>query len=227
MPLKIPKPCKEKYNSMSPSELGKICTVCNTEVVDFTNWETKEILTFIQNSKGKVCGKLNSNQTRKTYAFSLNYRRLMSIGASLLLIGNWNLTSAKESAKFPFLQNINLINNSKIQYITDSVLVQFLDVNNRKIPHIKIINLQSQKWYETDSNGFLKLPVLENDQNLYESRHLGYTNKLFKIKSTNQNQVLKITIAQHEEVIGEIRVKYPLKTRIKRIFNKLSVRDES
>ena len=62
MKVNIPNPCTEKYDNMSPTELGRLCKVCNTEVVDFTNWETKDIVEYIQNSNQKVCGKLKLSQ---------------------------------------------------------------------------------------------------------------------------------------------------------------------
>lgn len=62
MKVNIPNPCSEKYESMSPTELGRVCKICNTEVVDFTNWETKDIVEYIKKSNQKVCGKLKVPQ---------------------------------------------------------------------------------------------------------------------------------------------------------------------
>ena len=59
MKVNIPNPCAEKYDNMSPIELGRLCKVCNTEVVDFTDWETKDNVEYIQKSNQKVCGKLS------------------------------------------------------------------------------------------------------------------------------------------------------------------------
>ncbi len=40
MSITAPKPCTEKWDNMSPSERGGHCSVCQTEVVDFTDWKT-------------------------------------------------------------------------------------------------------------------------------------------------------------------------------------------
>ena len=62
MNLNIPNPCTEKYDNMSPTSLGRLCKICNTEVVDFTNWEAKDIFKYIQKSNKNVCGKLKLSQ---------------------------------------------------------------------------------------------------------------------------------------------------------------------
>ncbi len=82
MNVKIPNPCNEKYEGMSPSELGRMCKVCNTEVVDFTNWETKDIVSYIQKSNQKVCGRMKS--PTYTELVHLNRMNWLSISASFL-----------------------------------------------------------------------------------------------------------------------------------------------
>ncbi len=62
--LTIAEPCHEKWNEMNPqnadSSAGRFCGVCDKTVVDFTNKNSVEISTILQNSTGKVCGRFNT-----------------------------------------------------------------------------------------------------------------------------------------------------------------------
>lgn len=46
MKITIPKPCDEKWESMTPQEKGRFCAVCSKTVRDFTNDSDDEILDY-------------------------------------------------------------------------------------------------------------------------------------------------------------------------------------
>jgi hypothetical protein len=57
--IRVDNPCHEDWDSMSPSEQGRFCGVCQTEVVDFIRMSDDEIIAFFQNYEGqKVCGRV-------------------------------------------------------------------------------------------------------------------------------------------------------------------------
>jgi len=49
-------PCYERWEDMSPSERGRLCAKCNTEIVDFRTSTEAEIERTIADSPVKVCG---------------------------------------------------------------------------------------------------------------------------------------------------------------------------
>ncbi|MDV7697550.1 hypothetical protein N6B72_11505 [Chryseobacterium soli] len=64
--LYIPNPCSENWESMSPQEKGKFCSVCSKCVIDFTQKQPQEILRIIDEKKdGEVCGRFYSHQLTK------------------------------------------------------------------------------------------------------------------------------------------------------------------
>ena len=76
--LRIPKPCHENWDSMQPNKEGRHCMACRKTVVDFSNMTDREILDYISNASGEVCGRvdsvqltrgLNENKTRKRFSF--------------------------------------------------------------------------------------------------------------------------------------------------------------
>ena len=57
MKITIPKPCDEKWESMTPQEKGRFCAVCSKTVRDFTNDSDDEILDYFSDSSSQnTCG---------------------------------------------------------------------------------------------------------------------------------------------------------------------------
>ena len=61
--IKIPKPCFENWEAMTPNMLGKFCGSCQENVVDFTNKSAVEIQKYLmENREKKVCGRFETSQ---------------------------------------------------------------------------------------------------------------------------------------------------------------------
>src|SRR5690606_17188028 len=120
MKIGIPNTCSEKYDNMSPTALGRLCKVCNTEVVDFTNWETKDIVSYIQNSNKKVCGKMKTFDSSKNSAL----KKWVRLAISLITITS-TITLANGSDK----TDSNLLSENTVitSYLQDSIIFQFID----------------------------------------------------------------------------------------------------
>lgn len=56
----IPIPCHENWQKMSVNKKGRFCNVCDKTVVDFTNKNSDEIKSIIDNSTGKLCGRFKT-----------------------------------------------------------------------------------------------------------------------------------------------------------------------
>lgn len=64
--ITIPKPCHEDWNKMTPDEMGRFCSVCSKEVIDFTSKNSDEIESYFNENTGKkICGKFNNNQLKQ------------------------------------------------------------------------------------------------------------------------------------------------------------------
>lgn len=60
----IPNPCSEHWHEMSPEEKGRFCAKCEKVVRDFTRSDPVRILNEYIAQKGKVCGRVRSDQLR-------------------------------------------------------------------------------------------------------------------------------------------------------------------
>jgi len=59
--IRIPEPCFENWNEMSPREQGRHCNACSKTVVDFTGWHPQEILFYLKANAG-TCGRFRNDQ---------------------------------------------------------------------------------------------------------------------------------------------------------------------
>lgn len=61
--IHIPKPCNENWETMSPQEKGRFCSVCNKCVIDFTQKQPEEIKQiFVERKDENICGRFYRNQ---------------------------------------------------------------------------------------------------------------------------------------------------------------------
>ena len=61
--LKIPEPCHEDWNTMTPVEKGRFCDSCQKQVVDFTGMSDEQVFAFFRKpATGSVCGRFMNDQ---------------------------------------------------------------------------------------------------------------------------------------------------------------------
>lgn len=63
--MRIPTPCHEDWNRMEPNEKGRHCLSCQKTVVDFTIMSDAEIVQYMKEAKGNVCGRLRAGQMNR------------------------------------------------------------------------------------------------------------------------------------------------------------------
>lgn len=64
--IKIPNPCSEKWETMSPLEKGSFCSVCSKCVIDFTEKRPEEIKQiFVERKDEIICGRFYKHQLHK------------------------------------------------------------------------------------------------------------------------------------------------------------------
>jgi hypothetical protein len=94
--LSIPQPCHERWDAMTPSEKGRFCASCQTQVVDFTGLSDREVIQLIERSSGKVCGRLHPQQLDRPMVFEPWVQRA-SVRFSGFFAGLMMLSSAQPS----------------------------------------------------------------------------------------------------------------------------------
>lgn len=87
--LSIHTPCQEKFKTFYPTEQGRFCHSCSTEVIDFTQMTDQDIVDFFDQEKRTICGRFQKSQL-KSYSpihtsTSTNYATLGVVGLSLVM----------------------------------------------------------------------------------------------------------------------------------------------
>jgi hypothetical protein len=72
--IRIPQPCTESWDAMTPAGLGRHCAACQKTVVDFSLKSDAEILAYLAKATGETCGRLRSNQLNRTLLPALGAR---------------------------------------------------------------------------------------------------------------------------------------------------------
>lgn len=72
MKIILPKPCHEKWETMTSQEKGRFCAVCLKTVRDFTNDSDDEILDyFSDHSSQNICGNFYESQLNRNMQYSI------------------------------------------------------------------------------------------------------------------------------------------------------------
>ena len=72
MKIILPKPCHEKWETMTSQEKGRFCAVCSKTVRDFTNNPDDEILDyFSDHSSQNICGNFYESQLNRNIQYSI------------------------------------------------------------------------------------------------------------------------------------------------------------
>ncbi len=70
MKIIIPAPCHENWDSMTPDEKGRFCSVCSKTVRDFRNAPDEEIIDAFSGSSENICGNFNETQLERDLRYS-------------------------------------------------------------------------------------------------------------------------------------------------------------
>lgn len=63
--IRLPQPCTESWNAMTPTATGRHCAACQKTVVDFTGKSDAEILTFLAQAGQHKCGRFATSQLNR------------------------------------------------------------------------------------------------------------------------------------------------------------------
>ncbi len=64
--LRVPEPCHENWNEMTPADKGRHCNACSKVVVDFTVMSDRQIIDYFAKTTHKTCGHFTASQLNRT-----------------------------------------------------------------------------------------------------------------------------------------------------------------
>lgn len=128
--IKIPIPCNEDWDKMTPKENGKHCDSCNKLVVDFTTMPTQDVLLyFVKNKAQKTCGHFYQEQIGTKYNSFHYYLLNAYCKADKLKLKSLRLATMALISFVLIITGCNTHSNNKEQITGDSVRVERNDTN--------------------------------------------------------------------------------------------------
>ena len=115
--IKIPKPCFENWEAMTPNTLGKFCGSCQKNVVDFTSKSTVEIQNYlIENKEKRVCGRFEASQLssitiqipQQVLLNQVHFHKMFLL-ALLIAMGTTLLSCADNEGKKQTIEKVEIV----------------------------------------------------------------------------------------------------------------------
>lgn len=221
--LKIDNPCRQDWTAMSQNENGKFCSHCSKTVVDFTTLTNSEVIQLIEQTSGKLCGRLTNQQLNRFLATNQpsSYSRLYKILAGLMLVGTTENALATDR---PTLQTeiFSIADNEELttrhfekneKRLTDSlkniVFGKAFDAHTKEpLSFASIFIKDSKTGVMTDFDGNFKLIIPDNlltEKIVLVVTYIGYEKTEITIDKKDLPITIELLVIPPENVlVGEI-----------------------
>lgn len=212
--LDIRKPCSEKWENFTPTTAGGFCSVCSTDVVDFTTMSDEEIIAHFNKASGKTCGRFRADQLKKYKAVAMPAVRP---GARLLragFVGLFVLLISRPGVALPTPTNTNTTwayhsVASTDEVLPDDYLVKGIVKDEEGQPLAGAsVYLKSDPKLGTicDANGNFEFPKKLKEGDVIVFSFIGYEPKEYVVtKEVNETIELKLTMT-YTVLLGDVSV---------------------
>jgi hypothetical protein len=113
--FKIPEPCHEDWQSMSPQPQGRFCDKCCHVVVDFSAKTNSEISEYLRSKRGeRVCGRVRREQLNKSGVSNFKSRYRIFFAALYFVFGGLLFTSCGNPSNDDVMGKIKQANSDTI-----------------------------------------------------------------------------------------------------------------
>ncbi len=164
--LRIPEPCNEKWENMTPTPNGRFCHVCEREILDFTQLSHRELAQKLDNNEN-ICGRFLDSQLNVDL-YSLKHKKVKDAGILLTLTSIMAATlptfaqkdtiSTQIENRSDYKTDTAFIN--KVKNLPNSVLVEGIvkeSVTNEPIPFVSVYQKGIKIEVITDFEGHFKI----------------------------------------------------------------------
>jgi hypothetical protein len=222
--ISIAKPCAENWEEMLPAEQGRHCAACERLIIDFSVKTDQEILEYIKQSNGKLCGRFSNNQLDRDLIQESNTRKISlweKVAASLLFFISVDKANASDLSIAP--KNLSYIetrtdtdkniHREKEVEKKDTLIFRGTVIDektNEAIPFAAVIIHPYNRVCQTDFDGKFELIIPAHQKSVVLTiKCIGFYDKTTNVKLDNRNLIVK-----NAEVSDKIAVKFALKSHL-------------
>ncbi|TWO32753.1 hypothetical protein E1J38_007755 [Seonamhaeicola sediminis] len=217
--ISINNPCKAQFNTFNKTSNGGFCNTCKTEVIDFRNMTSTELIRFLKQNYSVTCGIFKSSQMKTPSNLliykskrGLSYFRALLI-AAFSLVAIQNVHAQQKGTSNQVSQSIQTVQQADL--LTGVVL----DHENLPLPGLSIVLKGTKIGTATDFDGKYTFPEKLKEGDVLVFSFLGYSPK--KVTIANNQKILNVTMqAELVELMGAIDTNRPYKSR-KSIWQKV------
>jgi len=224
--LSIENPCqKVQWATMTTTENGKFCSQCSINVVDFAGLTDTEIIKFIENNQGKICGKLTPQQMNRLLRVKENSNsfQFSKILASLLILAATESSFAtdKHLAQPEFVtvpndkksdhdiptMNKTIESDSLKKAISGKVVEEG---TNELVTHTSVFIKNTNISAKTDTLGNFKIEIPDDfvtDTIILVVKHTGWESDTQTMVFKKDLPITNLIIKKKNPIVGEIAIK--------------------
>ena len=235
--LSIPKPCNRSFAGMQPTQDGRFCGDCATEVIDFSKFSTAELKVWFNAHNGKVCGYFNEDQLQKVNAETQNKISWSSFSIKLLLASCFTLVATTKGFSSEltkknqetFQSDQKSAVNFPADHTTADSLIKITGLikdndGGTPIPGVAIREKSGTQTVRSDSNGKFSFQVnaKQNQQVSLVFSYPGYETKEVVINEGNIKNLV-VNLNEDTKVMGEVVVVSTMTRweKVKRFFRRI------
>ena len=179
MKVSIKNPCHEDWDKMNPTEKGRFCKSCETEVVDFTKMTKSEIKDYFVKSTSEICARIEDDKLYSEKKSRIKMRPIWVAAASMFVFSKVGITQGRAFIHPEKTTNKTQykISTSNEKYESITIEFQLLDSKTKKgIPFTDIRFVDLDLHIKTDENGNCQaiIPTISEGVNI-EIDSLKYT----------------------------------------------------
>lgn len=230
--IKIPNPCNENWNKMTPTERGMFCSNCKKEVINYQYYSSKQLFKSLNNDE-KICGRFSPTQINKELkATKTNplYQLGLFLGFSSLFIAT-PIYSQNGKSKIEIVENKS---DDELKHKKSDEFVEFFgkimekatngNENSYPIPGVNIVQKGTKSSVQSNFDGDFKIKIPSQDfreEVTLVFNYIGMETKEVQLSTTKNH--LKIEMILSDALMGEVIIvkhkKRNIFTRIGKIFN--------
>lgn len=219
--LEINKPCSEKFNTFTKTDLGGFCRSCQKEVIDFTGWSSQEIINYFKdNNNQKTCGRFNDYQVgsyiKSSKPSRLNYFR----GIGIAFLSLFSITTATAQINKPKVETLQLKKNGlKTNNLEQKFTVSgIVSDESGPLPGVSVILQGTLISTETNFDGEFEFPKKLKKGDVLIFSFVGMDSK--KVVISDEKSAAQTTLEVDMKMsscmlMGEVSVKKPFKSKKK------------
>ncbi len=205
--IRIPEPCHEDWQKMTPTEKGKFCQVCTKEVVDFTTKRDEDLVKILSNGKN-ICGRFKKSQLnrevkleRKSGMSLAPYAASLLLPLSLLSTSEVNSRSINVSEKPYSSLGIGKYNNPDRALITTLGIVR--DEYGDPIANVEITSNELQKTAVSDSEGNYTITTMDHEVLVFQKEGF-QTHEVRMGHSSEVRDITMFSIIPNQMIVGKM-----------------------